>query len=152
MFKHTESRVFNYHPKDLYNIVADIESYPEFLPWCEAARVLWRRANKLQAQLIIGYKGINSRYTSEVTLIEPKTRNSDCAIQVHLIDGPFKSLDNHWDFHWDKHKRQTIVNFSIEFEMKSSFFNKVVGLVFEKILVSMVDAFENRAKDLLTEV
>lgn len=152
MFIHNETRYLNYYPEDLYKIVEDIESYPFFIPWCEAARIIKKDNNIIQAELVINYKGVHAQYTSEVNLYPPDNILSDCAIKVKLIKGPFKNLKNEWIFKWDAQQKNTEVFFNIEFEMKSFLFNKVIKTIFEMILKKMIDAFEQRAKSTLKEL
>src|SRR6185295_16589128 len=89
---HAEQRHSPFTPDQLFDLVADIEKYPEFLPWCVAARINKRDGNVLWADLVIGFKMLRERFTSRVTLT-PHNR-----IDVSYQDGPFHHLDNHWIF------------------------------------------------------
>ena len=89
---HAEQKVLPYTPEQLYALVADIERYPEFLPWCVGARIRERRENIIVADLIIGFKLFRERFTSRVTLSPPHR------IDVAYTEGPFKYLNNHWIF------------------------------------------------------
>src|SRR5260221_10767837 len=87
-----ETRVLPYAPHQLYDLVADIERYPEFLPWCLASRIKSREGNTIRADLVIGFKMIRERFTSTVVLEPPKR------IEVAYAEGPFRYLNNHWVF------------------------------------------------------
>jgi ribosome-associated toxin RatA of RatAB toxin-antitoxin module len=89
---HAEQRVLPYTPEQLFALVADIERYPEFLPWCVGARVRERRPDLIVADLIIGFRMFRERFTSRVTLDPPHR------IDVSYAEGPFKYLNNHWIF------------------------------------------------------
>ena len=89
MATHAEKRVLPYTPDQLFDLVAGVEHYPEFLPWCLGARIRSRRDNVIVADLIIGFKGIRESFTSRVTLNEPGMR-----IDVAYLDGPFRYLNN----------------------------------------------------------
>ena len=90
---HAERRVLPYTPKQLYRLVAEVEKYPEFLPWCLAARVREREPKVIYADLVIGFKMFCEGFTSRVDLDE-----AACRIDVTYTKGPFKYLNNHWCF------------------------------------------------------
>ncbi len=89
---HAEQRVLPYTPEQLFALVADIERYPEFLPWCIGARIKERQTNLVVADLIIGFKVFRERFTSRVALDPPRN------IDVTYAEGPFRYLNNHWTF------------------------------------------------------
>ena len=89
---HAEKRVLSYTPEQLFALVADIERYPEFLPWCLAARVKERRADLIVADLVIGFRMFRERFTSRVALDPPRR------IDVTYAEGPFRRLTNRWVF------------------------------------------------------
>ena len=89
---HAERRPLPYRPDQLYQLVADVERYPEFLPWCLAARIRERGPTLVVADLLIGYKMVRERFTSRVTLSPPGR------IDVSYTEGPFRYLNNHWLF------------------------------------------------------
>jgi coenzyme Q-binding protein COQ10 len=89
---HAEERVLLYTPEQLFALVADIERYPEFLPWCVGARIKERQANFIVADLIIGFRMFRERFTSRVSLCPPRR------IDVAYAEGPFRYLNNHWTF------------------------------------------------------
>ena len=124
-------------PEHLFNLVADIESYPEFLPWVAAARILERQDNVIIAELLVKYKFIRSRYTSKVTL------TSKQEIIVELVDGPFKHLQNHWKF--IETSNGSIIEFMLDFELKSSLLEELITSEFDKYAQKLMAAFIKRA-------
>ena len=127
----------------MYAVVSDVEKYPEFLPWVVALRVLSRRANEMTAEMAVGYGALRERYTSDIKL-DPDIHRIDVA----QIKGPFKTLENHWQF--TPKGEGCEVTFSILFEFKSRLLHSVAGAKFEKVMLKMADAFEERAKDIQT--
>lgn len=139
---HAEQRVLPYTPEQLFDLVADVERYPEFLPWCVGARITSRQENELQADLVIGFKMIRERFTSRVRLDRPNLR-----IDVAYTDGPFRYLDNHWTFRPEPGGK-TRLDFFVDFEFKSILLQKIIGALFNEAVRRMVAAFETRAKQL----
>lgn len=139
MATHAEKRVLPYAPDKLFDLVADIERYPEFLPWCIGARIRSRRENIVVADLVIGFKGIRERFTSRVTLSREKMR-----IDVAYLDGPFKYLNNHWIFN-DAGDGACEIDFFVDFEFRSRLLQKIIGVLFNEAVRRMVSAFEARA-------
>ena len=138
---HAEQKVLPYAPEKLFDLVADVKSYPEFLPWCVAARIKKDDGKVIVAELAIGYKVFRERFTSRVTLTEPGRR-----IDVEYLDGPFRYLNNHWIF--DPHRDGTLLDFYIDFEFHSKLLQKILQPIFNEIVARMVHAFEKRAEDL----
>jgi len=139
---HAEKRVLTYRPDQLFDLVADIERYPEFLPWCVGARIRSREDNVIVADLVIGFKMIRERFTSRVRLDRPGMR-----IDVAYTDGPFRYLDNHWLFEPLPEGRCRI-DFYVDFEFRSLVLQKIIGVLFNEAVRRMVAAFESRAKQL----
>jgi len=137
---HAEQRVLPYSPEQLYELVADIERYPEFLPWCLAARIRSRDGAVVVADLVIGFRMVRERFTSRVTLA-PNER-----IDVSYIEGPLRHLNNHWVFH--PHPDGCLIDFYVDFEFRSRMLQKLIGTLFNEAFRRMVAAFEARAKDL----
>jgi len=125
----------------MYAVVSDVEKYPQFLPWVLALRILSRRDNGLTAEMAVGYGALRERYTSDVKL-DPAIRRID----VSQIKGPFKTLENHWQF--TPQGEGCEIAFSILFEFKNRLLHSVAGAKFEKVMLKMADAFEARAKDI----
>lgn len=137
---HTEKKVLPYTPEQLYALVSDIERYPEFLPWCVAARIRRREGDVLHADLMIGFKMIRERFTSRVVL-------GDGRIDVTYSEGPFKYLTNHWIFQ-PTPDGGCLVDFFVDFEFRSKVLQKIIGVLFNEAVRRMVAAFETRAREL----
>jgi len=143
MHRHAERRFLPYRPEQLYALVADIERYPEFLPWCVAARIRSRTEALVVADLVIGFKMIRERFTSRVTLSPPDR------IDVAYAEGPFRHLDNHWVFL--PHPQGCEIDFHVEFEFRSALLERLIGVLFDEAVRRMVQAFETRARALYGE-
>lgn len=138
---HAEQRVLPYSPDQLYRLVAEIDRYPEFLPWCLAVRIRKRSEALVVADLVIGFKMIRERFTSQVTL-DPATR----FIDVKYVEGPLRYLNNHWRF--EEHPEGCLIDFFVDFEFRSRLMRKLMEPLFNEAVRRMVTAFEARAKDL----
>lgn len=144
MTVHSEQRVILFRPEQLFDLVADVRRYPEFLPWCVGARIRSSSETLIVADLMIGYKLVRERFTSRVTLDREGRR-----IDVEYADGPFKYLDNHWIFH--PHPDGCLVDFHVDFEFRSAVLQKIIAVLFNEAVKRMVAAFETRAHDLYGE-
>ncbi|WP_199257493.1 type II toxin-antitoxin system RatA family toxin [Paracoccus binzhouensis] len=147
MPQHSDSRILPYTADQMYALVADIESYPEFLPWNTAARIRSRRAGAsgsevVEADLVISFKVFRERFGSRVTLW-PETRRID----TEYLDGPFKYLRSGWSFA-DLPEGGCKVEFFVDFEFRNAILGKVIGVVFGEAMSRIVRAFEDRAKAL----
>ncbi|WP_028464892.1 type II toxin-antitoxin system RatA family toxin [Nisaea denitrificans] len=138
---HAEQRVVPFTPEQLYDLIADIQRYPEFLPWCVGARIRKRDGSRIVADLVIGYKLIRERFTSTVTLSPEQNR-----IDVEYTDGPFKYLNNHWVF--EPHPEGCMIDFYVDFEFRSKMLQKIIEVFFNEAVRRMVGAFEARAHEL----
>jgi coenzyme Q-binding protein COQ10 len=138
---HAEKKILPYTPQQMYALVADVEKYPEFLPWCLASRIRKREGAVMFADLIIGFKMVRERFTSRVELNEAERR-----INVQYTDGPFQYLNNHWIFL--EHEGGCCVDFYVDFEFRSKMLQKIMGLLFNEAVRRMVQAFETRADNL----
>jgi coenzyme Q-binding protein COQ10 len=141
MPRHNETRHLPYSPDQMFDLVADVPHYGEFLPWVAAVRVREDSETEMVADLVVGFKGISERFTSKVT----KQRAS--RIHVDYLDGPLKYLRNEWTFRPDG-QGGTLVDFTVDFAFKSRLFEMLAGQVFDKALRKMIGAFETRAADL----
>jgi len=142
MTTHAEKRASPYSPDQLFDLVADVERYPEFLPWCVGARIRRREGNVIHADLVIGFKMFRERFGSRVILDRANHK-----IDVSYAEGPFRYLDNHWIFHPDG-KGGTIIEFDVDFEFRNIVLQKVIGALFNEAVRRMVAAFEGRARRL----
>jgi coenzyme Q-binding protein COQ10 len=141
MAKYAERRLLPYTPEQLFDLVADIERYPEFLPWCIGARIRERRAGELNADLVIGFKVYRERFTSHVVLSPPGQ------IHVTYSDGPFRYLQNEWKFEPGPNGG-CVIDFYVDFEFKSKMLQKLIEVLFSEAVRRMVAAFEGRARKL----
>ena len=142
---HAEQRHSRFTPDQLFDLVADIERYPEFLPWCVAARIRRREGNTIWADLIIGFKMFRERFTSRVTADRALHR-----IDVAYTEGPFRYLNNHWNFK-PAPDGGTLIDFYVDFEFRSVLLQKIIGALFGEAVKRMVGAFEHRAEHLYRE-
>ena len=135
---HAETRILPHTPDQMYDLVADIERYPEFLPWCVGLRVRKRWDNKIRAEMKVGFNVLRETFSSEVTLT-PRER-----IDVVYFEGPFRYLNNHWIFrpHGDG---ACAIDFFIDFEFRSVMLQRLAGVVFNEAVKRMVSSFERRA-------
>ena len=127
-----------FRPEQLFDLVADVLRYPEFLPWCVGARIRQSDGTLIVADLMIGYKLVRERFTSKVSLDRDSLR-----IDVEYADGPFKYLDNHWIFH--AYPEGCLVDFHVDFEFRSVMLQKIISTLFNEAIKRMVGAFETRA-------
>jgi coenzyme Q-binding protein COQ10 len=143
---HAEKRVLPYQPEQMYDLVADVGKYPEFLPWCIASRVRKREreGQRIIADLVIGFRMVRERFTSQVDLHpdDPEGRR----IEVKYIEGPFKYLNNTWKF--IEHEEGCLIDFYVDFEFRSRFLQKMIQPLFNEAVRRMVAAFEGRANQL----
>jgi coenzyme Q-binding protein COQ10 len=137
---HAEHRVLPYTPEQLFALVADVERYPEFLPWCVGARIRERSPQLVVADLVIGFRMFRERFTSRVALDPPRR------IDVAYTEGPFRYLDNHWTF--ERLPEGCRIDFFVDFEFKSRVLQRVIGMLFGEAVRRMVAAFEHRAEQL----
>ena len=134
-----------YTAEQLFDLVADVGKYPQFLPWCVAARVRSATATELVADLTIGFGPFRESFTSRVTLDRSRQ------IQVRYENGPFRYLNNQWGFtpHTlpDRNTVGCVVQFFVDFEFRSRILQAAIGVVFNEAVRRMVNAFLKRAGD-----
>ena len=143
---HIETRLLPYSARQMYDLVADVTRYPEFLPWTAAARIRTRRpcpgGEVVEADLVISFKLFRERFGSRVTLLPDQGR-----ILTEYLDGPFKHLKSTWDF-VDRPEGGCQVTFDVDFEFRNVILAAVIGLVFNEAMTRVVRAFETRARAL----
>lgn len=143
MNKYETTRHVTHSPDEMFALVADVESYPEFLPMCEALHVRSRKERggvaMLIADMTVGYKALRETFTSQVVL-----KPDDNAIDVKYVDGPFRYLDNRWRFR-PRGDGGTDVHFFIEYEFKNRIFGAMMGTMFDRAFRMFAEAFEKRA-------
>jgi coenzyme Q-binding protein COQ10 len=138
MPQHLQKRLVPYTPEEMFDLVADIGSYPEFLPWCSATWVRPHGENTVLADMVIGYKLFRERFTTKDVFHRPDR------IDITFHRGPFTHLTNYWAFH--KADTGCEVEFFIDFEFRSKFMERMIGVFFNEAIRFMVSAFEKRAR------
>lgn len=136
---HAEKRKMPYTAEQMFDLVADVAKYPQFLPWVLASRITRREGNVFYADLVIGFKVFRETFTSRVTALRPDH------IHVEYISGPMKHLSNHWRF-IDNGDGTVTIDFFLDFEFRSPLMQRVVGVLFQEAVRRMVAAFESRAR------
>lgn len=136
---HHETRFLPQTADQLFDLVSDIEDYPNFLPWCVALRITNKENNVIRADMVVGFKMIREKFTSKVTLT-PKER-----IDVEYLDGPFRYLENRWLF--VDRDGGCEIDFFIDFEFRSRLLRKIMEPLFHEAVRRMVRAFEKRAAE-----
>lgn len=140
---HSERQFLPYTQAQLFDMVADVARYSEFLPWCRAARILERKESEMLAELVIHFGPLSESYVSRVTLA-PSHR-----IEANLVRGPFKHLSNRWEF--TPEAGGTRIDFLLDFEFRSRLLEKMMGGMFDKAVAKMVEAFKTRAAQLYSQ-
>ena len=146
MPRHAETKVLPYSAAQMYDLVADVASYPKFLPWTAAARIRSRTpieaGEVMEADLVISFKVFRERFGSRVTLLPARQ-----TILTEYIDGPFRHLKSVWQFR-DLETGGCEVSFEVDFEFKNAILASIIGLVFNEAMSRVVRAFEDRASKL----
>tara|TARA_B100001939_G_scaffold331712_3_gene330035 strand:+ start:35201 stop:35638 length:438 start_codon:yes stop_codon:yes gene_type:complete len=143
MPKFTDQRKLPYRVDQMYELVANVGEYQNFLPWCQGTRIYNRKPGSFYADLIIGFKMFRERFTSHVQLKENR-------IEVEYVKGPLKYLVNSWEFK-PTDDGGSEVTFLVDFEFKNKLFEKMVGGLFTEAVHKMINAFETRANELYGE-
>ena len=141
MPRHSETRHLPYTPEQMFDLVADVGSYPEFLPWIAAMRVRSDSETEMVADMIVGFKSLRETFTSRVIKERPTH------VHVDYVDGPLKHLSNDWRFRPDG-EGGVIIDFEVDFAFKNRMFEMLAGQVFDRALRKMIGAFETRAAEL----
>jgi coenzyme Q-binding protein COQ10 len=143
MPRHSETRYLPHSAQQMYDLVADVARYPEFLPWCAAARV--RKVTDqgdvqvMEADLVISFKVFRERFASRVTL-HPDTKKID----TEYLEGPFKYMKSTWAF-TPRDDGGCDVHFFVDFEFRNVILQGIIGLMFNEAMLRIVRAFEQRA-------
>jgi coenzyme Q-binding protein COQ10 len=136
-----ETRRLPYSAQQMFELVADVGRYGEFLPWVIATRVRSDSETEMVADMVVGFKAIRESFTSRVTKDRPRE------IAVHYVDGPLSDLDNVWTFRAvDDHTCE--IDFLVEFTFRNRLFERIAGQYFDRAFRKMVEAFEARAAEL----
>ena len=147
MPSHAEKRRMPYSAAEMYALIADVAAYPEFLPWCSATRIRSRKPGPdgseiIETDMVISFKVFRERFGTRVTLHPILNR-----IDVAYLDGPFRHLDNHWQF-VPVSETSCDVDFFVDFEFRSKTLQLIIGVVFHEAMRRIVRAFEARAEAL----
>ena len=142
---HAETRTLPYSAQQMYDLVADVGSYPAFLPWCSAARVksVTPQGNTevMEADLVISFKVFRERFTSRVVLMP-----DDKKIDTEYLDGPFRYMKSNWAFRDVNGGCE--VSFFVDFAFRNMILQRLIGVVFNDAMQRIVRAFETRAEAL----
>ena len=137
---HVQRTVYvHYSAEQMFDLVEDVESYPQFLPWCAGSRIVADHEGGVDASIDIAYRGIRSSFTTRNQHRYPEQ------IRLELIDGPFRSLIGHWDF-LPLRAGACKVQLSLDYEFASGLLGRAIAPVFDAIANSMVDSFALRAE------
>lgn len=136
-----ESRRLPYSCEQMFDLVADVARYDEFLPWVVATRVRSDSETEMVADMLVGFKAIREKFTSRVDKSRPER------IEVHYLDGPLRDLDNSWTFR-PTEDGGCEIDFAVDFTFRNAVFEAIAGQYFDRAFRKMVEAFERRADDL----
>ncbi len=140
MPRHAETRRLPWTAEQMFDLVADIGRYPEFLPWVQGMRIRSKDGAVIVADMIVGFRMVRERFTSRVTLQRPMR------LHVDYIDGPLKHLKNDW--HFRNVPGGCEIDFSVDFEFRNKMFERLAGMFFGEAFKRMVGAFETRAAEI----
>lgn len=142
MLQHIEQKTLPYTQKQMFDLVAAVDEYHEFAPWCVASRInKWDGDTVFYADLVVGYNMFRERFTSKV-ILEPHKR-----LCIEYLSGPLKHLKNEWAFHQNDDGTCTI-DFLVEFEFKNMFLQALAKKFFNEVVKRMVSSFEARAAEI----
>ncbi|MBF0424861.1 MAG: type II toxin-antitoxin system RatA family toxin [Magnetococcales bacterium] len=137
MSRHQVNAVVPYTPRQMYDLVVDMDSYPQFLPWCVQARKYDITPTQFTAEMTIAFKGLRETFRTIDTLVPGRS------IRISLLSGPFKHLQNSWDF--IAVPEGTRIEFSIDFKFSNKLLSVAMGPLFGNVTQRMVTAFRQRA-------
>ena len=140
MPSHRETRTLPYSAEQMFTLVADVDKYPEFLPWVIATRVKSDGDTEMVADMVVGFKQLREKFTSRVSKRWAKT------INVEYLDGPLKSLQNDWNF--KARDAGCEIDFFVSFTFRNRMFEALAGQYFDRAFRKLMSAFEKRADDL----
>ena len=135
-----ELRQMPYSAEQMFDLVADVARYPEFLPWVVGTRVRANSDTEMTADLLVGFNALREKFTSRIEKVRPSR------IQVFYLDGPMRDLDNVWKF--TPTAQGCEVDFAVSFTFRNAVFEALAGQYFDRAFRKMVSAFEARANAL----
>ena len=138
MSPRTECRYSAYSPQQLFELVADVEKYPQFLPWILRSEIVRRDGNRVRVEMTLGLKLLSQRFSSEAVLDPPH------AIKITSKDAPFEYFEQHWRF--DADSGGTVVSYSFDFRLRSPLLAAIPGMLFDQSVRRTIDAFVARAR------
>ena len=145
MLSYVEQKKLPYSPEQMFDLVAAVDQYQEFAPWCVASRInKWEGNSVFYADLIVGYKLFREKFSSKVFLDAPRE------ITIEYQKGPLKNLTNHWIFS-EGPNGSCVIDFSVEFEFKNKALQSLATMFFNEVVKRMIGAFEARAHQVYGE-
>lgn len=145
MLSHVEQKILPYTPDQMFDLVAAVDQYKKFAPWCVASRInKWESDHIFYADLIVGYKVFREKFSSKV-ILDPKKE-----ITIEYQEGPLKNLTNHWQFSKTE-EGHCLIDFSVEFEFKNGALQSLATLFFNEVVKRMISAFEKHAHEIYGE-
>lgn len=135
-----KERLLPNSPAQVFDLILDVESYPEFVPWCETVTVISKNQEEIIAKMKVNYKGFSETYSSRITT---KRNGGRFVVEVKAVDGPFKFLNNYWTI--TQADNGCKIDFHIDLEFKSFLLDKMLGLFFASASERMIEAFEDKA-------
>lgn len=140
MLSHVEQKILPYTPDQMFDLVAAVDEYKKFAPWCVASRIhKWEGDHVFYADLIVGYKVFREKFSSKV-ILTPKEE-----ITIEYQEGPLQNLTNHWKFSKTP-EGHCLIDFSVEFEFKNGALQSLATMFFNEVVKRMINAFEKRAE------
>lgn len=139
-----ESRELDYSAEAMFDLVADVRRYPEFLPWIVATRVRSDSETEMVADMMVGFKALREKFTSKVKKDRPER------IAVEYVDGPLSHLENTWHFE-PLGPNRCRIDFCVDFTFRNAVFEALAGQYLDRAFRKMVGAFEERARQLYGE-
>ena len=135
-----QTRTVPFLPEQMFDLVADVKQYPEFLPWCVASRVREQSETHIVADLLIGFKMVRERFTSRVSL-----DRDNLAVDTALVEGPFKHMTNTWRFRLAADCKSSEIDIHVDFAFRSALLQRLIEPFFEEAQKRLIGAFEKRA-------
>lgn len=138
MYKVNRSALLHYSARQMYDLVVDIERYPEFLNWCSSTRIVERSEHEVVASIDISFKGLHRSFTTRNRM------DNGRSVRIELVDGPFRTLNGIWNF-IELDEGSCKIELDLEFDFSTAFLARIVGPVFSQIANRQLDAFQRRA-------
>jgi ribosome-associated toxin RatA of RatAB toxin-antitoxin module len=137
----SRSALLSYSAKQMYDVIADIRSYPAFLNWCSGTQIVSESSGELVAKLMISYGKLSFEFTTRNTMIESQS------VSMNLVEGPFSTLSGQWVLQ-PLSENACKVSLEMDFNFESLITQTLFGRVFKSVITAQLDAFQNRAEQL----